>query len=267
MNKILVTILLLLCSFAVNAAEVTTIRFGVDPTFAPYESIDHGELVGIDIDVGNAICKHLNANCEFVKINFSGAIPALKAQKIDAILSAMTITEKRKKQVLFSDPLYFSPSRLLAPKDVELNTTAEALEGKTIGIAQGTIQANYAKTYWQGKDVNLVTYPNAARLRQDLVIGRIDASLSDVVSANSWLMDTTQGKNFHLTGAPVRDPAIFGVGVGIAFRKNNTELKKLVDGALAGMREDGTYYNILQNYAQYGIEAPAQFKKKNPENK
>src|SRR3546814_13827798 len=90
-------------------------------------------MVGIDIELGDAICAHLKAQCKWVKINFDGAIPALKAKKVDAILSGMTITEQRKKQVLFSVPLYSSPSRMMVPKGVTLDTTVASPKGKTVG--------------------------------------------------------------------------------------------------------------------------------------
>jgi lysine/arginine/ornithine transport system substrate-binding protein/histidine transport system substrate-binding protein len=73
------------------------IRFGVDPTFAPFEWKDpQGKLAGFDIDLGNAICQQLQAKCVWVESNFDGIIPALKARKFDAILSGMYMTEKRK---------------------------------------------------------------------------------------------------------------------------------------------------------------------------
>ena len=95
--RLLMAALLSIGALPALAQDAKTIRFGVDPSFAPYESVDpSGKLVGIDIDLGNAICAKLKVTCDWVKINFDGAIPALKAKKIDGILSAMTVNEKRK---------------------------------------------------------------------------------------------------------------------------------------------------------------------------
>ena len=91
MKKLLLSALLTVCALPAFAQNANVVRFGVDPTFAPFESVDsQGKLVGIDIDLGNALCKKMNVTCEWVKINFDGAIPALKAKKIDGILSSMT---------------------------------------------------------------------------------------------------------------------------------------------------------------------------------
>lgn len=256
MTKTLVAALLSACAFAASAASGPVIRYGVDPTFAPYESVDaQGKLVGIDIELGDTICRQLHATCSWVKINFDGAVPALKAKKIDAILSGMTITEQRKKQVLFSTPLYYSPSRMMVPKGVTLDTTVASLKGKTVGIVQGTTQAAYANKHWKGKGVNLVSYQNDDLAKQDLALGRVDATLQDSAAAQSFF-DTPSGRNFHLTGTPVDDPVVFGHGVGIGMRLDDAKLKSEIDGAVAAMKKDGSYQKILSRYAKYGLVAP-----------
>jgi lysine/arginine/ornithine transport system substrate-binding protein/histidine transport system substrate-binding protein len=258
MKKILVAALFSFCASSTYAQDATIIRWGVDPTFAPYESVDpQGKLVGIDIELGDAVCKHLHAQCSWVKINFDGAVPALNAKKVDGILSGMTITEQRKKQVLFTVPLYFSPSRMMAPKDVTLDTTIESLKGKTVGIVQGTTQAAYANKHWKGKGVNLVSYQNDALAKQDLALGRVDATLQDSAAAQAFFT-TPDGKAFHLTGTAVDDPIVFGHGVGIGLRLSDSALKTKIDGAVAALKKDGEYQKILGYYAQYGLVAPAE---------
>ncbi|MCP6280424.1 transporter substrate-binding domain-containing protein, partial [Klebsiella pneumoniae] len=85
---------------------------------------------------------------------------ALQARKFDAILSAMSMTEKRREQVAFSDMLYVTPSALLTPAKAPLTGDINALRGKRIGVAQGTIQETYAKAQWATKGVSVVSYPN-----------------------------------------------------------------------------------------------------------
>ncbi len=107
------------------------IRFGVDPTFAPFEWKDpQGKLAGFDIDLGNAICQQLQAKCVWVESNFDGIIPALKARKFDAILSGMYMTEKRKAQIAFSDKLYNGPVFLVARKKYPARQYAGTAEGQ-----------------------------------------------------------------------------------------------------------------------------------------
>jgi len=65
MKKLVLAAVLALTSTGILAKDLTEIRFGVDPTFAPFESKNEkGELVGFDIDLGNAICAELKVKCK-----------------------------------------------------------------------------------------------------------------------------------------------------------------------------------------------------------
>lgn len=114
-KRISLALLLSYCAIQ-SAAAQQTLRFGVDPTFPPFESkASDGSLQGFDIDLGNAICAQAKVSCKWVQIGFDGSIPALQAKKFDAILSAMSMTEKRREQVAFSDMLYVTPQRAHHP--------------------------------------------------------------------------------------------------------------------------------------------------------
>jgi ABC-type amino acid transport substrate-binding protein len=95
MRKILATAVMALSTLAVAAplAQAKTlkeIKFGVDATYPPFESLSpSGEFVGFDIDLGKAICADLKVKCTFVAQGFDGIIPALEARKFDAILSKL----------------------------------------------------------------------------------------------------------------------------------------------------------------------------------
>lgn len=144
MKKSLLLWRALMASTSALAEGGKEIRFGVDPTFAPFEWKDpQGKLAGFDIDLGNAICQQLQAKCVWVESNFDGIIPALKARKFDAILSGMYMTEKRKAQIAFSDKLYNGPVFLVARKNTLQGNTPEQLKGKTIGVEQGSAQETY----------------------------------------------------------------------------------------------------------------------------
>ena len=254
--KLLLAAVLCICALPIFAQDAKPIRFGVDPTFAPFESVDSsGNLVGIDIDLGNALCKNMKVTCEWVKINFDGAIPALKAKKIDGILSAMTVSEKRKKQVLFSTELYQDGTRMMVPKGKLLEPTVESLKGKTIGVVQGTTQAAYADKHWKGKGVKLVMYQNDERARQDLGLGRVDGTLQEVASAVAF-MESAEGAKFEMSGAPVSDPSVLGSGTAIGLELGNTALKGRIDAAFKELRASGAYDEILKRYAKYDIFAP-----------
>jgi hypothetical protein len=94
-----------LTTLGAHAADMKEIRFGVEASYAPFESKSPGgELIGFDIDVGNAVCAKLKVKCVWVENSFDGLIPALQARKFDGINSDMSITDKRRTAIDFTDP-------------------------------------------------------------------------------------------------------------------------------------------------------------------
>src|ERR1700732_1715010 len=117
----------------VSAKDWKVIRFGVDPSYPPFESkAADGSLVGFDIDLGNALGAKLNAKCVWVENDFDGMIPALQARKIDAVLSDMSVTEKRLQQIDFTDRIFNSTTRMVAKTRSHLLPTVESLRGKNM---------------------------------------------------------------------------------------------------------------------------------------
>jgi len=252
-NIVLATVLALTATGAI-AKDLSVIRFGVDPTFAPFESKNSdGELVGFDIDLGNAICAQLKAKCVWVETAFDGVIPALRAKKFDGILSAMTVNEKRKENVAFSDRLYNSPTRLIAKKDSGLLPTPESLKGKRVGIAQGTTQEAYVKAVWAPQGVVMVSYQNQDMIYPDLLSGRIDATLTDAVVADIGFLQTPKNTGFAFAGDSVIDDKILGEGIAIGLRKDDPELAHAINGALAEMHKNGTCDAIQKKYFSFDI--------------
>jgi len=254
MKKLIAVFLLAAVSNVSFGKDITTIRFGVDPTFAPFESKSpQGTLQGFDIDLGSAICAQLKAKCVWVETGFDSIIPALKAGKFDAILSAMSINETRAKQVAFSDKLYSSPTRLIAKAESALLPTTQSLAGKSVGVAQGSTQEAYAKSKWTPYGVNVVSYANQDLIYPELLNGRIDATLTDAVVGDLGFLQAAQGKGYSFAGGPVKDVSLLGEGVAIALNKSNKEMIDAINSALRALHENGTYDAIQKKYFSFDI--------------
>jgi len=249
MKKLALCVALALAAGSVYAKDWSTIRFGTDASYAPFESkAPSGRLVGFDIDLGNEICRRLNAKCEWVEQDFDGMIPGLESRKFDGALSAMTITPQREQQIAFSAPMYNTPTRLVAVKGSTLQPTAESLRGKSVGVEQGTIQETYAKQNWAPKGVNVVSYQNQDQVYQDLQSGRLDAALQDEVQADLGFLKTPRGAGFAFAGAELPTGAS-----AIGLRKSDTDLKAKIDQAIAAMIKDGTYKKIESKYFDFDV--------------
>jgi lysine/arginine/ornithine transport system substrate-binding protein len=242
---------------AAQAKAFTEIKFGVDATYPPFESmLPSGEFVGFDIDLGKAICSTLHVKCVFVAQGFDGIIPALQARKFDAILSSMTVTPDREKQIDFSSEMYNDSTSLVAKKGSGLVPTAASLKGKTVGVESGTIQETYADTYWKPAGVTVRSYPGQDQVYADLLSGRLDASLQDTVEATDGFLNKSEGAPFAAAGNPEYDPQdVLGSYIAIGLRKNETALKAKIDYAIAKIIKDGTYKKLESKYFNFDIYA------------
>jgi len=236
------------------AKDWSTIRFGVDPTYPPFESkATDGTPVGFDIDLGNEICRRLNAKCVWVENEFDGMIPALKARKFDGVLSAMSMTPQREQQIAFSERMWRTPTALVAKKGSNIQPTVASLKGKSVGVEQGTIQETWAKANWAPKGVNIVSYQDQDQVYTDLTSGRLDAALQDAVQVNLGFLSTPRGANFAFTGGEPADLKSLGNGAAIGLRKEDTDLKAKIDQALNDMLKDGTYQKIESKYFKFDV--------------
>ena len=231
------------------APDQPTVKIGIDPTYPPMDSkLPDGTLSGFDVDLGREICRRIDAHCVWVENEFSGMIPALQARKIDAILSAMAMTAKRRQQIDFTDRLYKFKSRLIARKGMPLTEGDNGLQGKHIGVQTGTQFETYANQHWRSHGADVVAYQNQEQVFADLVNGRLDVALLGAVEGEYGFLRKPDGAAFAFVGAPL-DMGDQGVGIGL--RKSDNALRDKINQAIAAMRADGTYKKIAARYFDF----------------
>ncbi len=237
---------------AVEAEERMQIRIGTEGAYPPFNSMTaDGQLVGFDIDIANALCEEMNADCEFVIQDWDGMIPALLANKFDAIIASMSITEERMEQIDFTNKYYNTPPAIAVPKDSELSgVTPEDLAGITIGAQSATTHSNYAEEKFPDTDLRL--YPTPDEYKLDLETGRIDAVIDDVVVLSEWV-NSDAGACCMVLDVLVPDPVINGIGAGIGIRQGETELKEAFNTAIQAIRDNGTYQEINDKYFEFDV--------------
>lgn len=236
------------------AAFPQTVRIGTDATYAPFSSKDaKGDFVGFDIDLGNEMCKRIAVKCTWVGSDFDALIPSLKAKKIDAIISSLSITEKRQQEIAFTDKLYAADSRLVVAKSSDIQPTLESLKGKRVGVLQGTTQETYGNEHWAPKGIEIVSYQGQENIYADLTAGRIDAAFQDEVAASEGFLKTPVGKDYKFGGPSIKDVKLFGVGTGMGLRKEDNELREALNKAFAEMRADGTYDKLAKKYFDFNV--------------
>ena len=235
---------------AAQAQEPMKLRIGTEGAYPPFNNINAaGELEGFDIDIAKALCEEMKAECEFVTQEWSGIIPALQANRFDAIIASMSITDERKEQVDFTNKYFTSPPAIAVPKDSDITgVTPEDLAGKTIGVQGSTTHSNYAEATYTESEVR--AYPTADEYKLDVASGRVDAVNDDIIVLQQWL-ESEDGACCKIIGTIKPVAEIHGEGAGIAIRKGEDELREKFNAAIEAIRANGTYQKINDKYFSF----------------
>ena len=214
-----------------------------DAPYPPFEFQDETtkEWTGFDMDIVREIAAGIGEGLELsVTVQpFDGIWLAPKAGTCDMVASAMTITEERSANALFTDGYFDADqSMLVRAEDKDTLTTLEALAGKTIAVQTGTTGETYANE--NAKDAKIQSFDESAAMFLALEGKQVDAILQDLpVNAERALKDT----NTALT-------ATFSTGeqYGFAVSQDNTALGDALNAGIAELKENGKYDEIYAKY-------------------
>lgn len=239
-------------SLGAAQAEGTKIKIGTEGAYPPFNVLQaDGSLTGFDIDIAKALCEEMGAECTFVTQDWDGIIPALLAGKFDAIIASMSITEERRQIVDFTNKYYNTPPAIAVPKDSDITEATDAgLAGRTIGAQSATTHSNYAEQKLSSADLRL--YPTPDEYKLDIVSGRIEAVIDDVVVLSKWLA-SEDGACCKILDTLTPDPLINGEGIGIAVRKGEDDLREAFNAAIKAIRANGVYQEINDGYFEFDV--------------
>lgn len=238
----------LLSAQATFAAD--KIKIATEGAYAPFNmKNDKGELIGFDVEIAQALCAQMKADCTIVEQDWDGMIPALKGRKFDAIIASMSITEERLKAVDFTDPYYTNSLAFVAAKANELATDNATLKGKTLGAQRATIAGQYLEDAL-GDVVSVKLYDTQDKAYLDLKAGRLDGIVSDKLPAYDWV-NSADGSDYEFKGDAIKTEKVDKIG--IAIRKNQDELKAKFNAAIKAIVDNGTYAKINAKYFPFSI--------------
>lgn len=242
MKKLFIAAVLAGISISATAAE--TIRFATEASYPPFEFVNaDNQIQGFDVDLANALCKEIQAECTFTNQAFDSLIPSLKFKRFDAVMAGMDITPEREKQVLFTQPYYDNSALFITEKGKVADVAV--LKGKRVGVQNGTTHQKYLAD--KHPEITTVPYDSYQNAILDLKNGRINAVFGDSAVVNEWLK---QNDTLAVVGEKVTDKDYFGTGLGIAVRQGNTALQGKFNAALDKIKQDGTYETIYKKWFQ-----------------
>ena len=240
----------LVAATASAAPKAKTIVFCSDTTYPPMESLQGGKAGGADVDIANAAAKLLGASAQIKSIGFDVIIPALLQKKCDAIISAMTNTAERRKQVDFVNYVTVGMSLMVKKGNPSHITGLASLSGKSVAVEAATTEKasldaqnkTFAK---QGKkQITIKIYPADTSAAAALLAGKVDAYFADATPVLYYIKKTS-GK-FETAGGQIQ-----AAPEGIAPRKGDP-LGKQFQPAIKKLYANGTMTKIL---AKWGLSA------------
>lgn len=221
------------------------IKIGLDDSYPPMEFRDEkNNLVGFDIDFANAIGKKLGVEVEFTTTEWKGILLALQSGKFDAIISGLSITEKRKESIAFSEPYVMGGLVIAVKKGNNSIKKLEDLKGKVLACQMGSTGHKAAQTMKELKEVK--AYDKITEAFNELSIGRIDAVIMDA-QVGGYYLAKNPGK-FQVLEEKVSEGPM-----GIGFKKEDKELKEEVQKAVNELKEDGTMSKLSVKW--FGFDA------------
>lgn len=209
------------------------------------------EWSGFEIDMWNEIGKRIGYEVEFVQEDVATAFGDLEIGKVDTVAKQISITPAREEKYDFTQPYFFSPYSLMVRGDnTDINTWAD-MEGKTIGLADGSAMNEYVAALDPDDKVNKTTYESFASIPQEVVLGRVDA-MPYAYLLIPYLLESNP--DWDLKAVDTENPIYVEVnGYPFARTDRGAELLKLVDEALTEIIEDGTHKQLSEKWFDYDV--------------
>ena len=233
---------------AEEAADSTAasgkLTMATEATFPPYEYYDGDAIVGIDVEVAQAIAAKLGMELEVTDIAFDSIIPGIQTGKYDMGMAGMTVTDERKEQVNFSDS-YATGVQVVIVKDDSAIASVDDLfadgANTVVGTQAGTTGFIYATSDIEDAGLGTVkSFGKTTDAVEALKNGQVDCVILDNEPAKA-LVAANEGLHILDTEYAVEDYAI-------AISKENTDLLDKINTALAELKDDGTLQSIVDKY-------------------
>lgn len=206
--------------------------------FPPYEFRDGNEIVGIDVEIAQAIAAKMGMTLEIEDIAFDSIIPALQSGKADMALAGMTVREDRLVNVDFSDPYTTASQVIIVTNESEI-TVPDDLKGKYIGVQLGTTGDLYASDF-EADGSEIDRYSKGFEAVQALIQGKVDAVVIDQEPAKVFVSQND--------GLKILDEALTVEEYAIAVKKGNAELLENINATIAELEESGELQAIIDKY-------------------
>ena len=228
-----------------DSSQSKKIIVGLDDNYPPMGFKDeNNEIAGFDVDLAKEASKRLGREVEFKAIDWSSKEAELKSGRVDVLWNGLDITEKRKENMLFSDP-YMDNRQIIFVKKGTTGIASQAdLAGKTVGTQSGGTAEEYidGNAAFKNSMKEVKKYSDYISAFMDLENGRLDAIVADEITGRYYM--SKHPESIEAVDTSVGETSMFGIG----FRKDDQKLRDEVQKVLDEMKSDGTMAKISEKW-------------------
>lgn len=215
--------------------EAGKLVIATSPDFPPFETLDGEEVVGIEVEIMKLICQELGVTPEFVQIDFDSVLLGVQSTKYDCGMSGISVTEKRKQNMLFTDAYCLAAQCIVVPADSNISSKAD-LDGKKVSVQTGTT----AEEFCMGAGYDVSAFQANADALTAMTEGRVQAWVVDDLTAAEMVKGNSDVK--ILDDKMTTEPYAF------AFAFGSEDLVDAINEILADLLADGTIEELFEEF-------------------
>ncbi|GFZ89938.1 basic amino acid ABC transporter substrate-binding protein [Compostibacillus humi] len=222
-----------------DSGDKSKLIVGTDATYAPMEYMDdNGNIVGIDIDIVEAVAKEIGVEVEFQNVGWEPLFPAVENGEVDFAVSSITITEERKENFDFTDPYFVANQVILVPEGSDIKS-AQDLEDKKVAVQINTTGHIVVQDLLGNTNPNIVATETMPLAISEMLNGNADAAVGD----NSVVIDYVKN-NPNVELEIIEDDYFEKEYYGLMVKKGNTELLEKLNEGIQKIKENGKLKEI-----------------------
>ena len=216
---------------------------GLDDNFPPMGFRDEkNNIIGFDVDMAKEATKRLGVEVEFKPIDWNSKEAELNGKRVDVLWNGLTITEKRKENILFTKAYMENRQIVIVAANSTIKNKA-GLAGKVVGAQEGSssIEAIEKDAATMKSFKELKKFGDNVAALMDLKTGRLDAVVVDEIVGRYYI---AKKPGEYVIIADNFGSEEYGVGM----RKDDKELLAKLQKALDEMKKDGTSAKISKQW-------------------
>ena len=231
-------------SSAAPAADGQEYKVAMNSQFPPFESMNSsGQIEGFDVDVMNAIAKEEGFKVTYHQQAWDGIFASLKAGDNDILISGITITDERKKEMLLSEPYYNITQVVLVPKGNNIVSVEDLKRMDKVGVTIGTTGDLAAQKIMGATSEKIIRMENLPLMLKEVETGAVDAVISDSAVVADYVKKKGD-KGFTMVEVPAFTVEYYGIAV----RQDYKALMDKITSGLKKIQTSGEYDKISDKY-------------------